>query len=314
MSRFSITSTRRNAIGGAVLAAGVAAAGLLDVPQARANLPAATRKRGYADGPYGLVHYYDNGAQGQPLLMFHQAPMSARQFDRVYQPLANRGIRAIGVDMPGFGMSDPTPFVPRIEDLAKIAPAILDHLRIDRCDVLGHHTGAMVATEVGIQYPQRVRSLVINGPMPMDAQERQQRLDSQKKSEIDFEYKDDGSHLAASFLTRYRMYGGADGTGTGAIADAKHITRYTVEKFQGFGPFWYGHYAAFIYDHERGLRALKVRTLLLTNTGDQIYEHAQRARAFRPDFAYAELQGGGVDIVDQQPDAWCEKVVNFLKS
>lgn len=72
MSRFSITSTRRNAIGGAVLAAGVAAAGLLDVPQARANLPAATRKRGYADGPYGLVHYYDNGAQGQPLLMFHQ--------------------------------------------------------------------------------------------------------------------------------------------------------------------------------------------------------------------------------------------------
>jgi hypothetical protein len=33
----------------------------------------------------------------------------------------------------------------------------------------------------------------------------------------------------------------------------------------------------------------------------------------RPDFAYAELAGGGVDIVDQQPEAWCDVVAKFLK-
>ncbi len=32
----------------------------------------------------------------------------------------------------------------------------------------------------------------------------------------------------------------------------------------------------------------------------------------RPDFEYAELAGGGVDIVDQQPEAWANLVAKFL--
>ena len=43
-----------------------------------------------------------------------------------------------------------------------------------------------------------------------------------------------------------------------------------------------------------------------------IYDLAQRARVVRPDFAYAELEGGGVDIMDQQPEAWSETVARFL--
>ncbi|MEZ5487869.1 MAG: alpha/beta hydrolase [Steroidobacteraceae bacterium] len=296
-------SSRRDALQATILG-GLAAVLGSGASPARANLPAGAPKRGYAQGPFGLVHYYDNGAAGRPLLMFHQAPMSARQFDRVYQPLARRGVRAIGIDMPGFGMSDPTDFVPRCEDWARIAPAVMDHLGFEQADVLGHHTGAMVATEVGLQFPQRVRNLVINGPFPLTESKRAKLLAGHKTSEIDFVYEPDGQHLAKAFMTRWRMYGPG--------ADPKHITRYIVEKFQGFGPFWQGHYAAFQYDHEPALRKLQVRTLLLTNTGDQIYPEAQIARQIRPDFEYAELQGGGVDIVDQQPEEWAEAVAKFL--
>jgi pimeloyl-ACP methyl ester carboxylesterase len=294
--------SRRSAIRAAL--SGALATAIAVATPARANLPAGTPKRGYADGPFGLVHYYDNGARGLPLLMFHQAPMSARQFDRVYAPLARRGVRAIGIDMPGFGMSDPTDFVPRCEDWARVAPAVMDHLRLARADVLGHHTGALVATEVGVQFPKRVRNLVINGPFPMGEQERAGFLARHKTSEIDFVYKPDGQHLAEAFMSRWRLYGPG--------ADPKLLTRYTVERFQGFGPFWQGHYAAFKYDHEPGLRKLTVRTLLLTNTGDQIYPHAQVARKIRPDFEYAELEGGGVDIVDQKPEEWAEIVAKFI--
>ena len=69
------------------------------------------------------------------------------------------GIRAIGVDTPGFGESDPTPFVPTAEDWAAAIPAVLDHLGVARADVLGHHTGSMVAPEVALQFPDRVRRL-----------------------------------------------------------------------------------------------------------------------------------------------------------
>ena len=52
--------------------------------------------------------------------------------------------------------------------------------------------------------------------------------------------------------------------------------------------------------------------LILTNTGDDIYYAAQRARTLRPDFAYIELEGGTHDIVEEQPDEWTRAVVEFL--
>lgn len=272
------------------------------------QVKAATGRRGYADGPWGLVHYYDNAAAPRtgslPLLLLHQAPMSARQFDAVYEPLGRRGLRAIGIDTPGFGMSDPTPFVPKVEDWTAAVVAVMDHLRIATADVLGHHTGSLLATELALQHPGRVRNLVVNGPFPINDEERAMRLERLKTNEIDFRYEPDGSHLATSFLARHTMYGPG--------ADPKVTTRVVVEKFQGFGPFWYGHNAAYRYDHAAALARLRHRTLILTNTGDSIYELAQRARRIRPDLDYAELQGGGIDITEQQPEAWSDLVAAFL--
>ena len=260
--------------------------------------------RDYADGPYGLVHFQDTGS-GRPLVLCHQAPMSSRQFDTVYPLFAARGIRAIGVDTPGFGNSDPTDFVPRVEDWASSIVAVLDHLDIAQADVLGHHTGALVATEVALQFPDRVKNLILAGPLPLEEEERQGFLDFVDRAEINFEYKTDGSHLVDSFMSRFNAYG--DGV------DPQRITRYTVEKLMGRGPFWYGHYAAFKYDHNTAIPKIKHRTLILTNTGDQIYEHAKWTKRMRPDFEFVELDGGGIDIMDQQPEAWVDAIVSFLE-
>jgi pimeloyl-ACP methyl ester carboxylesterase len=100
----------------------------------------------------------------------------------------------------------------------------------------------------------------------------------------------------------------------GPGADPRLTTRVTVEKFQGFGPFWYGHNAAFQYDHAAKLPLIRHPSLILTNTGDQIYAHAQRTRTIRPDFAYIEFEGGGVDIVDQKPVEWTDAVAKYLRS
>lgn len=293
----------RRAVLGTALTTGALGTGITG-QSVRANMPVRTRKRGYVDGPFGLVHFYDTGTAGQPLLMFHQAPQSARQFDSVYAPLAARGIRAIGVDLPGFGMSDVTPFVPTIEDWARIAPPLLDALGIERADVLGHHTGALLATEIALQIPDRVRNVVIHGPFPINEVERAAYLKKLELTEIGFEYKADGSHLVDAFRLRFDMYGPG--------ADPKLTTRVVVERFQGFGPFWYGHNAAYRYDHAAALQRLRHRAMIMANSTDVIYALAQRARQLRPDFEYAELEGGGVDIFDQQPDAWADAVARFL--
>jgi pimeloyl-ACP methyl ester carboxylesterase len=239
------------------------------------------------------------------MVLLHQAPMSYRQFSAVYGLLSARGVRAIGIDTPGFGMSDPTPFVPQVSDWASSIIAVLDHLKIPRADMVGHHTGSLIATEVSLQFPKRVRKVVLNGPFPINESERKLFLDDLQKSEVDFEYRADGSHLAESFVKRSKFFGPG--------ADPRHITRMQVEKFQGFGPFWYGHNAAYRYDHASTLLRMTHPTLILTNTGDMAYPMAQRARQLRPDMAYVELSGGNVDIVDQAPEAWVEAVVAFTR-
>lgn len=261
-------------------------------------------RRGYADGPYGQVHFRDTG-EGIPLVLCHQSPQTSRQFTNVYEPLSRLGIRAIGVDTPGFGESDPAGFVPKIEDWAGTIPAVLDHLGISQADVLGHHTGGMIAAEVALQFPERVRKLVVNGPMPASEQERRELLDDIGMRELNFVYEDDGSHLQHTFQVRKTMYG--------KDPNPKTLTRYVMEKFQGYAPFWVGHHAAFVYDQGAALKRVEHPTLILTNTGDSIYEHAQRTRALRPDFDYTELAGGGIDIVDQLPEAWAAAVADFLK-
>lgn len=264
--------------------------------------------RGYADGPFGQVHYQDVSPpdpQGLPLILLHQAPMTLRQFDSVLAPLAARGIRSISIDTPGFGQSAPPDFVPTVEDYATAIPPVLDHLGLEQVDLLGHHTGAMIATSVALQFPGRINNLIINGPFPMTDEERAGFLARNKTGEQDFVHERDGSHVKNSFMGRYRMFG--DGV------DPKLITRYTAEKFIGLGPFWYGHHAAFQYNHNRDLPKIKHRTLLLTNTGDQIYENAKWAKEMRPDLDYVAIEGGGVDIVDQKPEEWSDVVVGFLR-
>lgn len=260
-------------------------------------------RRAYADGPFGQVHYRVLG-QGPALLMFHQAPMTSAQFDWVYGPLSAHGLQVIGVDMPGFGMSDPTDFVPRVEDYAQVAPAVLDAMDLQQAVMLGHHTGALVATEAVLQFPDRARALVLAGPLPMTEAERENFLATLTVKEKAFAALPGGEHLADMFKVREHMAAGT--------VPLQRLSDYVIQALSGQGAYWHGHHAAFQYRQELSLLKVQHPTLILSNTGDLIYDHAQRARALRPDFAYAELEGGGVDIVDQQPEAWSALVAGFV--
>ena len=262
-------------------------------------------RRAYADGPFGQVHFQHQG-EGHPLVLLHQAPMTSAQFDWVYAPLAARGIQAIGIDMPGFGQSDPTPFVPGVPDYAAIVPPVLDALGLASASVLGHHTGALVATEVAIQFADRVEALILNGPLPLTEAERAAYLAGGHQWELGFTAQPHAGHMRELFDIRA---GFADGS-----VPLTRISDYVVQALVGRGTFWHGHHAAFQYRQDETLPRITQPTLILTNSGDSIFDHAVRAHAIRPDFAFVALDGGGVDIVDQQPEAWADAVAAFLQA
>lgn len=104
---------------------------------------------------------------GRPLVLVHgltghRADWQARQGE-----LARLG-RCIAPDLRGHGDSTNTGdagsyrFAQLVDDLR----ALLDHLEVDRCDLLGHSVGGMVALRFALEQPDRVASLVAMDTAP----------------------------------------------------------------------------------------------------------------------------------------------------
>lgn len=256
--------------------------------------------RGYVDGPTGQIHYQVMG-EGIPLILSHQSPSSSNMFRKAYPLLAAAGIQAIGIDTPGFGSSDVPEPRPSVADYATMFAPVLDHMGLTSAHFLGHHTGAANVAEFAYRSPERVRSLILNGPPVFTAEERAEKVDLPGPAPV----QSDGSHLKKRWDSRMAA--------TVGWTDLDAMHRNVLQTLWSGETFWYGHKAAFEYDMTEAFMGLTVPTLILTNTGDDIYFLSCRARDMRPDMDFTELTDGTHDIVDEQPEQWTEAVVKYIK-
>jgi 3-oxoadipate enol-lactonase len=81
-------------------------------------------------------------------------------------PILARSLRVIAFDNRGCGRSDRPPGPYALADMAADAVAVLDAAGIDRAHVYGVSMGGMIAQEVGLRYPDRVRALVLGATSP----------------------------------------------------------------------------------------------------------------------------------------------------
>lgn len=257
-------------------------------------------RRGYVDGPTGQIHYQVLG-DGIPLILSHQSPSSSNMFHKAYPCLAAAGIMAIGVDTPGFGGSDVPDPRPSVSDYATAFAPVLEHFNLSSASFLGHHTGAANVTEFAHTSPDRVTKLILNGPPVFSEDERASKVDKPGPSPI----QADGNHLKKRWDSRMAA--------TEGWSDLDAMHHNVLQTLWAGETFWYGHKAAYEYDMTPAFMALKMPTLILTNTGDDIYFLSCRARDMRPDMAFVELEGGTHDIVDEQPEAWSKAVAAFIK-
>jgi pimeloyl-ACP methyl ester carboxylesterase len=76
-------------------------------------------------------------------------------------PLVSKHFRTILLDNRGVGQSDVPPGPYPLATMAADAAAVLDAAGVDSADVYGVSMGGMIAQEFALQYPQRVRKLVL---------------------------------------------------------------------------------------------------------------------------------------------------------
>jgi pimeloyl-ACP methyl ester carboxylesterase len=260
-------------------------------------------RRGYADGPHGQVHYRLAGPDGgPPVVLLHQSPSSSMQFERVYPLLIADGWRVVGIDTPGFGMSDAPPRLPGIADYAAAVPPVMDALGIDAAAVVGHHTGAQTAVHLAVADPARVQAVVVSGPPLLTGQERADLAARDRHPPAPVA---DGTHLQATWDLRL--------AGSKGWWDVPSMHRGVVETLVAGELAWWGHAAAFGYDMEPALTALTQPLCIVTNSGDVLHRQSLRAAQLRPDARLAELEGGTHDVVDELPGPWARAVSAFLR-
>jgi len=258
--------------------------------------------RRFVDVPAGTIHCAIAGA-GRPVLLLHQTPRSWDEYRDVL-PLLGRRFQAIAMDTIGFGDSSKPPLGgDSIEHWAEVAMSVADALGIGRLSVVGHHTGAVIATEIAAAYPERIEAAVLSASALVDAGFRARHA---KPSRVDNVVRArDGSHLTELWRIRQPWY---------PEGDIDLLERFVVDALKAGPRAAEGHAVVARYVMETRLPLIRCPVLVIAPTADPHAYPAARPLAERiAGSRYVEIEGGMVPLPDQMPERFAELVTEFLQ-
>lgn len=108
----------------------------------------------------GARIYWDQQGEGEPVLLIMGLSYPSSLWHRTRPALAKR-YRTIALDNRGSGQSDAPEGPYSMAMMASDAAAVLDAAGIESAHIFGMSMGGMIAQEFALQYPQRVRSLIL---------------------------------------------------------------------------------------------------------------------------------------------------------
>jgi pimeloyl-ACP methyl ester carboxylesterase len=252
----------------------------------------------------GVRLAYDAEGTGEPLLLIQGLGYGRRGWGPAPAMLARR-FRVITFDNRGFGDSEAPPGPYTTLQLARDALAVLDAAEIERTNVIGISLGGMVAQELVLAEPERVRKLVLcsttpGGPqsVPMPQQTvalmgRQPELDPQEALRlfvVNALSPDPPAELVEEIVA-YRTVNPPDTGGWSALAGA------------GAG-----------HDAMARLGEIRVPTLVLHGTADNVVD-AGNAPLFAeaiPGARLELLEGVGHLLPWERPQEFTALVEGFL--
>jgi pimeloyl-ACP methyl ester carboxylesterase len=108
----------------------------------------------------GLNLYYETMGIGRPLILLHGGLGSGEMFGPVRPALAERH-QVIAVDLQGHGRTADIDRPIDIRLMADDIAALIDHLELEKPDLVGYSLGGGVALQTAVKYPDKVGRLVV---------------------------------------------------------------------------------------------------------------------------------------------------------
>ena len=257
-------------------------------------------KRAFADIPEGQMHYRVEGS-GEPVILLHPGVGSSDAFTNAIPYMSGKYL-IIAPDFLGNGDSDPAPYQYTMLDHARSLYSFMDSLGLRKVNIVGHHTGAKVAAELAINWPERVNKLVLSAIGYWEA-----TANIDKKEPDNFttsvEIKPDGSHLM-EWWERSALWG-----------HPLDITHDRAVEYIKAGPRGEEiHWAGRNYDPRPRLPLIKCPTLVVSATRDPFCVVAENVHKLVPGSKLNIIKNGPIDIDRVWPKEFAEAVLSFLNT
>ena len=107
----------------------------------------------------GINLYYEMHGSGRPLVLLHGGLGSGEMFGPVLTALAEHH-QVINPDLQGHGRTADIDRPIDVRLMAGDIAALIDHLHLDKPDVVGYSLGGGVALQLAFQFPEKIRKLV----------------------------------------------------------------------------------------------------------------------------------------------------------
>jgi pimeloyl-ACP methyl ester carboxylesterase len=269
-------------------------------PAPRPRSQAARRR--FVDTRDKQVHVrYRKPAQASktPVMCLHMSPVSSRSFEPLLERLGSDRL-AFAPDIPGFGESEAPSKLPAIADLADIITDVMKTVAGNGpIDVIGDHTGAVIAIDLAARYPNRIRRVALNTVPYFNAEERQKRLEHTQYVPP----SPDASHLANKWATMVKNYK--------TSMSMQDVERNFVEALRG-GPFGHwGHHAVFSYDMDPVLPKIE-HPMLVFRPNDGLEDNTARAMPLLKNAKVRDLPQYAYGYMETQADEIAGYLRDFL--
>src|SRR5260370_14653339 len=117
----------------------------------------------------GARIYWDELGSGAPLLLIMGLGWPSYAWYRT-RPVLSAKYRTIALDNRGVGQSDAPPGPYSMAQMPSTAAAVLTAAKVNAAHIFGVSMGGMIAQEFALQYPKKVRSLILGSTAAGGAQ------------------------------------------------------------------------------------------------------------------------------------------------
>jgi pimeloyl-ACP methyl ester carboxylesterase/sterol desaturase/sphingolipid hydroxylase (fatty acid hydroxylase superfamily) len=108
-----------------------------------------------------IINYVESGKQGKtPVILLHGYTDSWRSFEKVI-PKFSKEYYIVALTHRGHGDSSKPTAGYQVQDFANDVAAFISEKKLEKCIIVGHSLGGLIAQQVAISHPQHTQSIIL---------------------------------------------------------------------------------------------------------------------------------------------------------